>query len=271
MIASSGAADCTCDGQRQSSYSADANPTLTWNFETYLVVAGGQFQQIVICYRMVIANKTDRQVLNLRWLAAGYKGGSVDPNLNVSKCTPLPGEMNPAPKQGRLYFGITSYGYDTTVREPKQGWDASSFSSPTLINSAAAQDATSSSPQNNRLPNTTTHPALRSEYAANPGGGQYTHIVFTSAVETVAPNTTALIYTFENTGNVFIRSLRVSTDSGSNNIAGPIEELPPQNTAQRKVPVPEGQGVDIKRGRIFFDKNIAFDVGLYVIAPRGTN
>jgi hypothetical protein len=32
------------------------------------------------------------------------------------------GETKPAPTNGKLYFGVSSNGYDTTIVEPKHGW-----------------------------------------------------------------------------------------------------------------------------------------------------
>jgi hypothetical protein len=79
-----------------------------------------------------------------------------------------------------------------------------------------------------------------------------------------------LVYTFENGGNVSVRYLSLVARGGvseGSSIGMTIEELAPNNIATRKVPVPEGQGVDIRRGRVLLENDAVFEVGLYAISP----
>jgi hypothetical protein len=113
---------CSCKGSMLDHYKDGDSKPLIWTFEPYLVKPG-----VVgvgpswICYFKTVSNESKIKVLRIYWEVASFYRKFVSPNSSVASCPTIADEMKTSPRNGPLYHGITGR-YDTTVREPTDGW-----------------------------------------------------------------------------------------------------------------------------------------------------
>jgi hypothetical protein len=98
----------------------DSKP-LIWTFEPYLVKPGSTDRPSWICYRKIVANESELEARRINWEVASFYRRFVSPNARAASCQTIEGEMKSGPRNGPLYHGISDH-YDTTVREPSEGW-----------------------------------------------------------------------------------------------------------------------------------------------------
>lgn len=217
---------CTCSGQPQAFQHAggDGKP-LSWSFETFLISPAGQYHSAVYCYRKAVHNKSGVEVRNIHWAAAGYYRQFVNAGSEDPTCATLSGEMNASPRLGRLFFGISSRGYDTTVREPNGGWKTSRVDTlPRLLKLAQASTHQSDSSGANAWQ------LLRSEFVFSTREGPATRIIVTSSVE-VDRDLLKLVYGIENRG---ARDVRVSLEP-----VGLNSWIPPEQSVRLALTLPK--------------------------------
>lgn len=119
---------CTCPGAQRDRYAGGDSAPLTWAFETKLMRPGTADVPALVCYLRRVDNKSNSDVRNVRWEVANYFRAFIPAAQTRSACPPIPGEMNTTLSNGPLHFGITSQGYETTVRQPKAGWPSQTSS-----------------------------------------------------------------------------------------------------------------------------------------------
>jgi hypothetical protein len=122
MATSAYAQQCQCIGPRLDHYNGGDKAPLSWSFEPYLAKPGAGDQPPWICYQKLVKNSSSNEVRSIHWEAADFYRKSIAPNEAISSCPTIPGEMRSDPHSGPLYYGVNSDHYDTTVREPKDGW-----------------------------------------------------------------------------------------------------------------------------------------------------
>jgi hypothetical protein len=74
------------------------------------------------CYFKQVENKGSMEVRDVRWEVANFFRRVIRKDGAPASCPEVAGEPKPAPTNGRLQFGPSSEGYDTTVLQPKDGW-----------------------------------------------------------------------------------------------------------------------------------------------------
>jgi hypothetical protein len=112
---------CQCKGQRLDQYKGGDKSPLSWTFEPYLAKRGSTDEPNIICYLKTIWNYSGLEVRRVYWQVAGFYRRYIAPNMPTSSCPAIRGDMNPDPRGGPLYYGVADH-YDTTIREPKEGW-----------------------------------------------------------------------------------------------------------------------------------------------------
>jgi hypothetical protein len=113
---------CTCSGTEKSRFHGGDSKPLTWRFVAKLLQSGTADAPPLICYERSVVNKSKIEVRNVRWEVANYYHYIIPANSPREVCQPLPGEMKKVPVSGLLFHDSTSEGYDTTVRQPLNGW-----------------------------------------------------------------------------------------------------------------------------------------------------
>ena len=131
-------------------------------------------------FKGIVYNFSDSPVVNVWWKIAGYARRMIPQHGKNSSCSLLPGELDPSPRPGPLYYGISSEHYDTTVRPPRDGW----------IQQAAA-------------PSSTDMPLIRSTFDVNVGDSSAQLVMYSSA-STEDRKFYELKYEMENHGNVAV-------------------------------------------------------------------
>jgi hypothetical protein len=118
------ATDCTCSGTPVGMpfTGGDGNP-LDWRYEEYFFKSGTEQSAPLVCYHKMVENKSGLDVRDVRWEVADFFRIIVKKGDQQASCPVIPGEMNAAPINGQLHFGPGSYSYETTVFQPKNGWD----------------------------------------------------------------------------------------------------------------------------------------------------
>jgi hypothetical protein len=122
LIAAANGQDCKCLGTSKASYTGGAGDPLKWIFEAYLIRPGSQDRPALLCYHKNVTNDQDQDVRNINWQVASYFRYIIPKKRSSPSCPTIPGEMNPE-INGPLYYGVTKQAYDTTVRQPKDGWN----------------------------------------------------------------------------------------------------------------------------------------------------
>jgi hypothetical protein len=112
---------CMCDGPLLDHYEGgDKNP-LAWAFRSHLAKPSANDAPPWLCYFKSVSNKSRAEVRRVTWEVAGFYRRFISAGMESSSCPVVPGEMKAAPRSGPLFHGISDR-YDTTVREPKDGW-----------------------------------------------------------------------------------------------------------------------------------------------------
>jgi hypothetical protein len=118
--------DCRCGGTptAQPHKGGDGKP-LKWEYEQYIVrPASGQIAQL-ICYRRRVENDGSSDVRDIHWQVANFFRSVIRKGDQEASCPDIPGEVSPNPSNGPIHFGPGPETYDTTVFQPKNGWDQS--------------------------------------------------------------------------------------------------------------------------------------------------
>jgi hypothetical protein len=114
---------CTCDGDLlPPSFSGGDSAPLVWKYAPYMQSLGSGKDEKLICYLKVVSNHGNSDVRSVRWEVANFFRRIIPNKQARSTCPSVAGETKPAPTNGKLYFGVSSNGYDTTIVEPKHGW-----------------------------------------------------------------------------------------------------------------------------------------------------
>lgn len=85
--------------------------------------------QKLVCYFKQVSNYGDTDVRDVRWEIASYFRRIIPKGASSASCPELAGETKPNPTNGPLHFGPSADAYDTTVLQPKDGWESASNSS----------------------------------------------------------------------------------------------------------------------------------------------
>jgi hypothetical protein len=174
------AQECDCPGKRLDQFKGNHQAPLDWWFSTSVVREGRPDSQPLMCYSRTVYNFSDSPVVNVWWKIAGYARRMIPQHGKNSSCSLLPGELDPSPRPGPLYYGISSEHYDTTVRPPRDGW----------MQQAAA-------------PSSTDMPLIRSTFDVNVGDSSAQLVIYSSA-STEDRKFYELKYEMENHGNVAV-------------------------------------------------------------------
>jgi hypothetical protein len=118
--------DCVCRGQPVDYYTGGDKKPLDWAFQSYLAKLGTHDQPTFICYLKRVANSSKMDVRRVQWEIANFYRRYVPPESGALSCETLAGEMKSDPSTGPLYYDVADH-YDTTVREPKEGWKKSEY------------------------------------------------------------------------------------------------------------------------------------------------
>jgi hypothetical protein len=116
---------CSCKGSMLDHYKGGDSKPLIWTFEPYLVKPGDTDRASWICYLKIVSNESQTEARRINWEVASFYRRFVSPNASAASCATIVGEMKTSPRNGPLYHGIAEH-YDTTVREPTEGWKESS-------------------------------------------------------------------------------------------------------------------------------------------------
>jgi hypothetical protein len=122
---------CQCNGDLLDHYEGGDKNSLSWAFRSHSAKqSSGEAPSI--CYVKVVSNQSISAARQVTWEIAGFYRRYISPGVSSSSCPTIPGEMKPDPRSGLLVHGIADH-YDTTVREPKEGWQQTTqaFYSPT--------------------------------------------------------------------------------------------------------------------------------------------
>jgi hypothetical protein len=120
------AQDCQCDGNPIGRpFSGGMGDPLKWVYTPHLVRPS---PQELICYYKEVNNKSNADVRDVNWEVAGYYRKIIPAGIARTACPQVAGDTKPAPTNGPLYYGSSRY--DTTVLQPKDGWETASASGP---------------------------------------------------------------------------------------------------------------------------------------------
>ena len=128
LVTRASAQDCRCGGTptAQPHKGGDGQP-LKWEYEQNIVQAGeGQVPKIV-CYRREIENDSASDVRDVRWEVANFFRSIIRKGNQQASCPNISGEVSDDPSNGPIHFGPETDSYDTTVFQPKKGWDQSAY------------------------------------------------------------------------------------------------------------------------------------------------
>ena len=113
---------CICDGKLiRRFHGGDADP-LTWTYAAYLVSEGAGSHPADVCYLREVQNRSNADVRNIYWKVAGFARRLLRPGVK-SSCVELEGDAKSTITSGKLFHGVSDQHYDTTVLEPKAGWE----------------------------------------------------------------------------------------------------------------------------------------------------
>jgi hypothetical protein len=123
LISPAFAGDCVCQGRQVGPpFKGGNGQPLNWVYEEYLISATPP-SPVLICYHKVVENNSAMVVRDVGWEVANFYRNFIRKNEIESSCSEVPGELKPTPATGPLVFGPGSDRYDTTVFQPKNGWD----------------------------------------------------------------------------------------------------------------------------------------------------
>jgi hypothetical protein len=121
LVADAHAQECTCNGTMLDHYKGGDGRPLLWTFETY-VINQRAADPPLICYLKSVTNESQTEVRRIFWEVAGFFRRYAQANTHIPSCARRADGMKPNPRNGPLYHGIIGGQYDTTVREPTNGW-----------------------------------------------------------------------------------------------------------------------------------------------------
>jgi hypothetical protein len=169
------------------------------------VLSQNDFVDAVFCYRVAVQNKSRLEVRNIYWPKANFFQPFIRASSSVADCITRKGQISSSPTQGTLYFGISGTGYQTTTREPVNGWNQDKSSSfwESIFGAAHAEELQPS--PSSSAEQSSAFPPLQSEFSLEQG----TKIAVTSSVSKEANGVVRVTNKTENVGD---RTLRIVSD-----------------------------------------------------------
>ena len=123
---------CKCSGKSIDSYSGGDGQPLRWSFGANVVDSTSGHEPL-LCYFESVANKSAVEVRDVRWEVANYFRSIIAKNSERDACPEIRGSEKDDPTNGPLQFGPSSNGYDTKVRQPKDGWVKEANATPSEV------------------------------------------------------------------------------------------------------------------------------------------
>jgi hypothetical protein len=220
---------CSCKGSMLDHYKGGDSKPLIWTFEPYLVKPGDTDRASWICYLKIVSNESQTEARRINWEVASFYRRFVSPNASAASCATIVGEMKTSPRNGPLYHGIAEH-YDTTVREPTEGWKESSVDPKSNIGIAKEIVVVGpNGPLLAQIPVVYFSPIEASFVLDLDTSAAPRRAVIKMVSSVASGKEDELIYEFSNSGNAALRVLVNLPNDGQLSTTVPIVSPPPEN------------------------------------------